>query len=65
MSTQGERKIICMNAMTIIAYANQIYPTPFDIDVDRRRSSINAILHQLFDHRSRTFDHFPCCNLIS
>ncbi len=61
---QRQRQFIPGDAVAIVAHAQQLDATTFQLHRDVCRTCIQAVLEQLFQGRSGTFDHLSGGDLI-
>ena len=59
-----EHGVVTVHPRAVIAHANGGAATFDDRDVDRRRASVERVLHQFLDHRRRALDDLAGGNLV-
>ena len=64
VSGKRQYQLILRNALTIVFDHDVVNPTTAQVDADRTRASIQAVLEQLFHNRRRTLDHFARRDLV-
>lgn len=64
VALKSEQRIVAQHAMSIVGDAKQAAAPGFGVDQDPRGSSVEGILKQLFDDRSRPFDNFACGDFV-
>src|SRR5262245_65479242 len=62
MTLKRQRQIDAAHPLTIVGDTDQSQPARFDVDSDVMASSIHAVVDQLFDDGSRTFDDLSSRN---
>ena len=60
---ERHESVLAIHARTIIGHSKQTGPRPAHFDLKRARPGIEAVFHQLLDHRGRTLDHFASRDL--
>ena len=63
MTSNRQRKFVCGNAAAVICDGNTTNSTTVEPNVDGACASVNRVFYQLFQHRSRAFDHLAGCDL--
>ena len=58
MALQGHERVLAIHARTIVSHAQECRPGTAHLHFNAGRTRIEAVLHQLFDDRGRTLDHF-------
>ena len=64
MTRQCQMQLICRNAVTIVRHADTLDSALRQIDIDTRRTCIQAVFQQFFHRRRGAFDHLAGGDLI-
>ena len=65
MAFEGHAGVSVGHAFAVIDHLDESASGIADNHFDAGSTGINGILHQFFDHRCRTLDHFTGSNLVS